>query len=170
MIIYQKTRKHLRHTALVHGVLRRAQLLLTLIVRQHLHIQDQVRSSEPHLIICARLSPSGLQSGRRPDGVLRRTHTRGSPHHARPRLWEPFPGEEVLLQHPLMTSRWSRAGAGIALPAFSVFTTPEATGRRHWDEFCQVDTLLLVSSVLVAEGFGGVGQTGNPVSVSCLVN
>lgn len=61
-------------------------------------------------------------------------------------------------------------GAGMALPVFSVFTTPEATGRWRWVEVCQVDTLLLVSSVLVAEGFGGVNhQTGNPMSVPCLV-
>lgn len=147
---------------MMRGVLRRCAAPFN-FNRQCRHIEDQV-------IICARLPPSGFQSGRGPDGVLRRTHTRGSPHHARPRLWEPIPGEEVLLQHPLMTCRRSRAGAGMALPGISVFTTPEATGRRHWDEFCPVDTLLLVSSVLVAEGFGGVSyQTGNPVSVSCLV-
>lgn len=117
------------------------------------------------------LTISGFQSSRRPDGVLWRTHTRRSPHHARARLWEPVPGEEVLLHHSLMTWRRSCTGAGMALPGFSVFTTPEATGHRRWVEFCQVDTLLLVSSVLVAEGFGGVSyQTGNPVSVSCLVN
>lgn len=51
------------------------------------------------------LDVSGIQSGRRPDGVLRRPHTRGPPHRARPRLREPFPGEEVLLHHPLMTCR-----------------------------------------------------------------
>lgn len=42
--------------------------------------------------------------------------------------------------------------------------------NRHWVEVCLADTLLLVSSVLVAEVFGGVGrQGGHPVSVSCLV-
>jgi len=77
------------------------------------------------------LNISGLQSGCRPDGVLRRSHTRGPPHHTRPRLREPFPGEEVLLQHPLMSCRGSCAGAGTVLPVFSVFTTPEATGHRR---------------------------------------
>lgn len=51
----------------------------------------------------------GLQSSCRPDGVLRRPHTRGPPHRSRPRLREPVPGEEVLLQHPLMSHRRRRS-------------------------------------------------------------
>lgn len=46
---------------------------------------------------------SGIQSRRRPDGILRGAHTRGPPHRARARLREPLPGEEVLLHHPLMS-------------------------------------------------------------------
>lgn len=62
------------------------------------------------------LDPAGLQSRRRPDGILRRAHTRGPAHHATAGLWEPLPGEEVLLHHPLM-SRAQGAGRRLASPS-----------------------------------------------------
>lgn len=119
------------------------------------------------------LNLAGLQSCRRPDGVLRRAHTRGPPHHAAAGLWEPLPGEEVLLHHPLM----SRAQGAAVAWLLRLHHTWSYRPERPWVEFLPPRWTLCCrfSSVLVAGGFRRwaceVGhQTGNPVSVSCLVN
>lgn len=71
------------------------------------------------------------------------------------------------------TILWWPAGRAVQVQAWrclASLSSPHLKLLAISVEFCQVDILLLVSSVLVAEGFGGVSyQTGNPVSVSCLV-
>lgn len=88
------------------------------------------------------LNFAGLQSRRRPDGVLRRAHTRGPPHHAAAGLWEPLPGEEVLLHHPLM-SRAQGAGSCLASSSSPHLKLP-AQEALSWVFAPLVDTLLSV--------------------------
>lgn len=57
-----------------------------------------------------------------------------------------------------MTSR-SRPGAGLVLPGFSVFNTPEAIGYRRWVEFCRRTLCCWSALSWWLKGLGGESAT-----------